>query len=105
MIDVFFSADITVSADMVAHRHRLKFCHSIICICFNSLSRAAHACLSGGLGAAVSPVMPKHWGQFYEVMANAVHNTTTAHYQMCRHSQEIQVGVLQIGHFGVRCLK
>lgn len=72
--------------------HRLKFCHSIICICFNSLSRAAHACLFGGLGAAVSPVMPKHWGHFYEVMANAVHDTatTTADYQMCQHSHETQ---------------
>lgn len=92
MTDVFFSADITVSAGVFAHRHRLKSCHSIICICSNSLSRAAHACLFGGLGAVVSRVMPKHWGRFYEVMENAVHDTapTTAHYQTCRHRQEIQ---------------
>lgn len=72
MTDVFFSADIIVSADVVAHRHWLKFCHSIICICAASLSRPDHGCLFGGLGAAVILVMLKHWGQFYEVMANAV---------------------------------
>ena len=91
MSDVFFSADNTVSADTLAHGHGRKFCHSIICICLNSLSGAAQACLFGGLGTAVSPVMPKHLEQFYEAMANAVHNTapTTAHYQMCRLSHEM----------------
>ena len=59
-IDVFCSIDIAVTKDMVAHGHWLKFCYSIICVCFNSLSRVARACLFGGLGTAVRPVMPRH---------------------------------------------
>lgn len=51
--DILCSANITISADMFTHRHWLKFHHPIICICLHRLSRAAHACLFGGLGAAV----------------------------------------------------
>lgn len=90
---------------MFAHRHRLKFCHSIICISFSGLSGAAHACLFRGLGAAVSLVIPKHWGQFYEVMANAVDDTATAtaHYQISPLSKNTIA--LQISHLGsnVKC--
>lgn len=35
--------------------------------------------------------MPKHWRQFYEVMANAVHDTATAaHYQTRRRSRDVR---------------
>lgn len=105
MINVFSSTHITVSADTVAHRHQLTFCRSIIYICFGSLRGAAHACLFGGLGAAVTSMMPNHWGQFYEVMANVVQNvaTTRAHYQICHQSEIMRV--MQMGHVRVKRLK
>ena len=77
-----------------------KGCHSSICICINNLGRAARACLFGGLGAAVSPAMPKHWGSFMKwwQMHAGHHHNDSSHYQMCPHSQDTET-VWKISHF------
>lgn len=63
-----------------------KFFHPIICTCSHSLGRAAHACLFGRLGPAVTPWCQSTGGSLYEVTANAVNDTATMkdRHQICR---------------------
>lgn len=93
------------STDTVAHRHQLKFCHSIICICFIGLGRAARRLFVWGIGNYCQSSEAKALGGNFMKWWQMQCRTLAKRQLITKRVVTAERGVSRIGRFKVKYLR